>query len=128
MVDHLFATCARRIRLQKRAFGGDGGQAFVPESDRQVGEPFVEGLGPLDLGPRSLVELELGLLVEGGRPRLGVAAPRAYGGAVRRNRFKRLVREAFRSLRADLGAVDVFVAPRRGNLESPASPSAALET
>ena len=49
-----------------------------------------------------------------GQARLGVAAPRQYGNAVRRNRFKRLVREAFRSLRADLGAVDVFVAPRRG--------------
>ncbi len=49
-----------------------------------------------------------------GHARIGVAAPRAYGGAVRRNRFKRLVREAFRRLRADLGAVDVFVAPRRG--------------
>ena len=35
-----------------------------------------------------------------------------------RNRLKRLVREAFRSLQAELGAVDIFVAPRRG-LEVP---------
>ena len=49
-----------------------------------------------------------------GRARLGVAASRRYGNAVVRNRFKRLVREAFRSLAAELGPLDVFVAPRRG--------------
>ncbi|MDA1195865.1 MAG: ribonuclease P protein component [Planctomycetota bacterium] len=52
-----------------------------------------------------------------GQARLGVAAPRAYGGAVRRNRFKRLVREVFRHVRAELGGVDVLVAPRRGLTE-----------
>jgi len=49
-----------------------------------------------------------------GIARLGLATPRRYGGAIRRNRFRRLTREAFRALQATLGAVDVFVAPRRG--------------
>ncbi len=52
-----------------------------------------------------------------GCARLGLATPRRYGDAVRRNRFRRLAREAFRTLREELGAVDVFVAPRRGLTE-----------
>ena len=51
------------------------------------------------------------------RARLGLAAPRRYGRAVRRNRFRRLVREAFRSVSAELGAVDLLVAPRKGLAE-----------
>jgi ribonuclease P protein component len=45
--------------------------------------------------------------------RLAIAAPRAYGNAVRRNRLRRLVREAFRRLRPSLGDVDLLVAPRK---------------
>ena len=51
-------------------------------------------------------------------PRLGIAAPRRYGKAIRRNRFRRLVREAFRALQQDLGSLDVMVSPRKG-LETP---------
>ena len=51
--------------------------------------------------------------VEGGA-RLGIASPRGMGGAVTRNRFRRLVREAFRARRARLGPVDLLVSPRRG--------------
>lgn len=51
---------------------------------------------------------------EQGRARLGLAAPGKFGNAVARNRLKRLVREAFREIQAELGALDVFVAPRRG--------------
>ncbi len=53
-----------------------------------------------------------------GIARLGLATPRRFGNAVRRNRFRRLTREAFRSMQAVLGGVDVFVAPRRG-LDAP---------
>ena len=47
------------------------------------------------------------------RPRLGLATPRRYGTAVRRNRFRRLVREAFRELTDQLGSFDYMVAPKR---------------
>jgi ribonuclease P protein component len=63
---------------------------------------------------------------ETGRPRLGIVASRKLGNAVKRNRAKRLIREAFR--RYELPAVrglDVLVIPRReifdaacSNLES----------
>lgn len=49
-----------------------------------------------------------------GFARLGLATPRKYGNAVRRNRFRRLAREAFRCVQRELGSVDVFVTPRRG--------------
>lgn len=48
-----------------------------------------------------------------GVPRLGIAAPRRYGNAIRRNRFRRLVREAFRLASADLGRFDYLVTPRK---------------
>jgi ribonuclease P protein component len=57
------------------------------------------------------------LVRETGGARLGVAAPRGMGGAVVRNRFRRLVREAFREIRAALGSVDLLVSPRRGLTE-----------
>jgi ribonuclease P protein component len=54
-----------------------------------------------------------GLLNEVGGARLGISAPRRYGGAVERNRFRRLVREAFRLHRDQLDALDLLVSPRR---------------
>jgi ribonuclease P protein component len=53
-----------------------------------------------------------------GHPRLGIATPRRFGKAVRRNRFRRLVREAFRRLQQELGSRDVMVSPRK-SLEEP---------
>lgn len=53
-----------------------------------------------------------------GTPRLGIASPRRYGNAVERNRFRRLVREAFRAVAAELGAFDYLVSPRK-HLETP---------
>jgi ribonuclease P protein component len=49
-----------------------------------------------------------------GRARLGLSVPRGYGDAVARNRFRRLVREAFRRCSAAWPAYDLLVSPRRG--------------
>ncbi len=55
---------------------------------------------------------------EGGVARLGIAATRKMGGAVERNRAKRLVREVFRHHKP-AGALDVVVVPRREILDAP---------
>ena len=47
-----------------------------------------------------------------GRPRLGITATRRIGGAVQRNRAKRLVREIFRRHRLELDSVDIVVNAR----------------
>jgi ribonuclease P protein component len=49
-----------------------------------------------------------------GRPRLGLTMTRRLGGAVRRNRAKRLLREIFRRHKAELADVDVVVNGRAG--------------
>jgi len=53
--------------------------------------------------------------------RLGIVAGRRIGGAVQRNRFKRLVREAFRTeARILAGAWDVVVVVRSSKDDGPA--------
>lgn len=50
-----------------------------------------------------------------GRSRLGLSVSRRVGNAVVRNRWKRLIREAFRLHRARLpGGLDLVVRPRNG--------------
>jgi ribonuclease P protein component len=51
---------------------------------------------------------------EQGRPRLGITVTRRIGGAVRRNRAKRLLREIFRRHKAELMNVDIVVNGRAG--------------
>ncbi len=55
---------------------------------------------------------------DAGVARLGIAATRKMGGAVERNRAKRVVREVFRHHKP-AGAIDVVVIPRREMLDAP---------
>lgn len=50
---------------------------------------------------------------QAGQPRLGLVVSTAFGNAVKRNLFKRRLREIFRRHRALLGAVDVIAMPAR---------------
>jgi ribonuclease P protein component len=53
-------------------------------------------------------------------PRLGLAVPKAVGGAVVRNRVKRLLREAWRSLLSDVPRGRDYVLVARPGLAEPA--------
>jgi ribonuclease P protein component len=90
-----------------------------PKSFRlRTAEDFrrVRARGRRYQGAESIVRV---LRTDGPAPRLGLATPRAYGSAVRRNRFRRLAREAFRALAATLGPVDCLVEPLRRGKDAP---------
>ena len=55
-----------------------------------------------------------------GEPRLGLAVPRAVGTAVVRNRLKRVLREAWRELLAEVPAGNDYVLVARPGLAEPA--------
>lgn len=48
-----------------------------------------------------------------GHPRLGLVVSRRFGGAVARNRFKRRIREIFRTSKGKIGARDIVVLPAK---------------
>lgn len=54
-------------------------------------------------------------------PRLGLSVPKRVGSAVERNRWKRRIREAFRTAQSEFAAgLDLVVVPRGGSLNGPA--------
>jgi ribonuclease P protein component len=93
MDDQRFLAC-HRVRL-----GGDFQRAFRRRSSAADSSLIVFGY------PNGLTH-----------PRLGLSVSRRIGGAVVRNRWKRLLREAFRLTRSRLPvAVDLIVVPRAGS-------------
>jgi ribonuclease P protein component len=48
-----------------------------------------------------------------GHPRLGLVVSTRFGGAVRRNQFKRRVREMFRRSKRQIGSRDIVVLPSK---------------
>lgn len=99
----------------------------MENSGKNIGHDFKGG--DLRLGDKATISalFDEGLRASDGRatliarrqspalavPRLAVAAGVRLGGAVKRNRVKRLYREAFRLLRNELpGGVDFVVVPR----------------
>lgn len=48
-----------------------------------------------------------------GHPRLGLVVSTRFGNAVERNRFKRRIREIFRTHKAEIGSRDIVVLPSK---------------
>jgi len=90
---------SRRLRPRDRLRSAEDYRRASRQGRREQGERFTVLVAPG---------------VEG-RARLGIAVPRQVGGAVLRNRLRRLIREYFRQNRALFAAnEDVVVVPRPG--------------
>jgi ribonuclease P protein component len=104
-------------------FGGDSPRARFPKTARVL--RTAEFRNVYDNGVRLSTPLFAAFCLfrradgTGAGPRLGLTVPRAVGGAVERNRIKRRLREAFRLHRAELGAWDIVLNPRRAVLRAP---------
>jgi ribonuclease P protein component len=73
-------------------------------------------LASSDLGERQTTRFFIVLLrdrKDGGPTRLGITVTRKVGGAVRRNRIKRLAREWFRSRSREFGSCDLVLIAKR---------------
>lgn len=73
-------------------------------------------LASSDLGVRRTTRFFIVLLrdrKDGGPTRLGITVTRKVGGAVRRNRIKRLAREWFRSRSREFGSCDLVLIAKR---------------
>ena len=86
-------TADQRFRPQDRIRKRSEYKAIYDRARRIASRSFVLFVARNDLG----------------RPRLGITVTRQVGGAVRRNRAKRLLREIFRRHKSELQDVDIVV-------------------
>lgn len=83
-----------------------------PKSARLLTGPDFEAVFAVKLSVGDRILTLHGRPNELGSPRLGMAVSRKVGNAVRRNRWKRTLREAFRLAQHDLPVFDFVVLPR----------------
>ena len=99
------------------------------KTDRLVHQSDFDRVYESDLFAADHVLVIKGTRTSGPRTRLGLSVSRRVGNAVVRNRWKRAIREAFRTRRAQLPpGFDFIVRPRRGAEPHLASIVASLPT